>query len=337
MKVYKYRNINAKHLEALSENYFYAPTFEKLNDPCETTFCTKNFFKTGKLITNYLLGSEANKNRFKEYTEDVKDILSTRNFGIYSLSSTFDNELLWAHYSDSHRGFCIEYDLDLLLNSNNKDEFHSFNVKYNSKPPKFNFVELSSKLNPFNILKKITGYKSRAWEYEKEVRIICDRHGKNSYDYKAVTAIYFGCRTNLQQKHTVMKALQGRGVIYYQMEFIPNTYKLQKIQIVDEFKDSPFYLTEFSLEDSSTCKFTFIAKKYLAQKRKAIINIELEKEVSDLDLKVISNKIKNEIYSDTRFCEMTFFIKDGSKDSWATSVFLNDKLDRVSYFKPFTW
>ena len=41
--------------------------------------------------------------------------------GVYSLIKPLDNEtfpcseLMWAHYADSHKGFCIEYDLDIRL------------------------------------------------------------------------------------------------------------------------------------------------------------------------------------------------------------------------------
>ena len=35
--------------------------------------------------------------------------------GIYSLSRTPLDELMWAHYGNSHASFCIEYDLDRLI------------------------------------------------------------------------------------------------------------------------------------------------------------------------------------------------------------------------------
>ena len=41
--------------------------------------------------------------------------------GVYSLSKSQcgfpDRELIWAHYADSHKGFCIEYDIDKLQDS----------------------------------------------------------------------------------------------------------------------------------------------------------------------------------------------------------------------------
>jgi len=39
----------------------------------------------------------------------------SKKIGIFSLSKKYDDELLWAHYANSHKGFCIEYDLEILL------------------------------------------------------------------------------------------------------------------------------------------------------------------------------------------------------------------------------
>jgi hypothetical protein len=62
------------------------------------------------------------------------------NIGIYSLSRSYKNELLWAHYSNSHKGFCIEYDLDYLVDYYYRDKksinfVDIVNVKYQKKPP----------------------------------------------------------------------------------------------------------------------------------------------------------------------------------------------------------
>ena len=58
------------------------------------------------------------KEKFSNILVALEDLLSyNKKIGIYSLSKTFIDELLWAHYGNSHKGFCIEYDLDILLNS----------------------------------------------------------------------------------------------------------------------------------------------------------------------------------------------------------------------------
>lgn len=57
MRVYKYRGgddreIFERDLKSIEKNYFWAPDFSKLNDPCETT----------KRITNQLMTNQINQN-----------------------------------------------------------------------------------------------------------------------------------------------------------------------------------------------------------------------------------------------------------------------------------
>lgn len=70
-------------------------------------------------------------------------IQDLHTIGIYSLSKpkeneTFPcNELLWAHYANSHKGFCIEYDLDILL-KNHSSQFdirNQIHVVYKNERP----------------------------------------------------------------------------------------------------------------------------------------------------------------------------------------------------------
>lgn len=49
--------------------------------------------------------------------------LRWQSWGIYSLSKNLFHAPKWTHYADSHRGFCIEYDLNLLLEQSLQNEF----------------------------------------------------------------------------------------------------------------------------------------------------------------------------------------------------------------------
>ena len=44
-----------------------------------------------------------------------KPLEMRKTVGIYSLSRTPYDELMWSHYGESHEGFCIEYDLERLI------------------------------------------------------------------------------------------------------------------------------------------------------------------------------------------------------------------------------
>ena len=103
--VYKYRaniEINGEKRDTmqLTQNIIYASDMRNLNDPFEGSVELPKSYEHEHWVTPIMQ---------KLYSA-----------GIYSLSKPKDgetfpcNELLWAHYANSHKGFCIEYDLEKI-------------------------------------------------------------------------------------------------------------------------------------------------------------------------------------------------------------------------------
>src|SRR5690606_33927290 len=114
MLVYKYRSGTDNDLKALEYNQFWSSSIEQLNDPCEAITDTKRI----KKFLNYIGKKVGVKtcDDFNLINQNTDEVLSMDNkMGIYSLSKTPLDELLWAHYANSHKGFCIGYDIDVLL------------------------------------------------------------------------------------------------------------------------------------------------------------------------------------------------------------------------------
>lgn len=100
------------------------------------------------------------------------------NLGILSLSAKSDNLLMWSHYSSSHQGFVVEFDLETKffnqqdlasLNTENpariQDEYGLVKkVDYSNKRPS---IVVTKELNLSNFLKK-----GDAWSYEEEFRML---------------------------------------------------------------------------------------------------------------------------------------------------------------------
>ena len=82
--------------------------------------------------------------------------------GICCFSKKWDNNLMWAHYADRHKGICIGFDTDLL-----KDEDIEFYP--------INYVKEQLKVNvpcsDDDIIRILTT-KGKDWKYEKEIRAI---------------------------------------------------------------------------------------------------------------------------------------------------------------------
>ncbi|UNM96758.1 DUF2971 domain-containing protein [Ignatzschineria rhizosphaerae] len=174
-----------------------------------------------------------------EYKQGVYENLSMvlKSYGILSLSLTYDNILMWAHYANSHKGYVLEYDKEKLLQNLiiNKD-LYNFMIKYGNEVPSFKLRELIFDANnpqdrgmkAKNILEKFWSYKAKPWAYEEEFRIIIEGQGIRYHYKKALTGVYFGLRMNDELKTKMEEALKGRGIKFYDMTHKENSYEFDK-------------------------------------------------------------------------------------------------------------
>jgi len=238
MRVFKYRTGSDRDINSLISDEFWAPTREKLNDPYEGVFSRELFEnQLNQLEEIFSIGD-----KFDEVRNSLEAVLDfTDKSGVYSLSSSSDDELLWAHYANSHCGFCIEYDLDKLLEFTDNAN-HIVHIAYKDTPPHIELSDISD-LTTSNsaLLQKMLGTKSKRWDYEQEVRIVTSQSGSHPYDYRAVKAIYFGLRMDPEKQDQIIAKLAGRGISYFKTK-IADGYSLTHEEVTDPYKDSPEYL-----------------------------------------------------------------------------------------------
>lgn len=258
MRVFKYRAGSNRDIDSLVNNEFWAPTREKLNDPYEGVFSRELFEEQlNQLEQIFNVGK-----KFDDVRGSLKSVLDfTGKSGIYSLSSCSNDELLWAHYSDCHRGFCIEYDLEKLIEFT-QNQNYIVPVVYNDNPPHIELSDISDLKNSNDsLLQKMLGTKSKRWEYETEVRIVTSLNGSHSYDYRSVTAVYFGLRMDQDKQDEVMSKLAGRGISYFKIK-MGDDYSLLQEQITDPYMDSPEYLYKASPILDSAVTPEYVNEKY---------------------------------------------------------------------------
>lgn len=331
---YKYRggddNVFERDLESLESNYFWAPSRLELNDPCETLVSAEMLRRQIDGLTK-LFGQ--NKTSIEHLYSAIDTLLDKRSkVGIYSLSTSFDHELLWAHYADSHKGFCIQYDLDLLVNQNIYQDLHIFPVVYKKELPSISIEDISKERDYF--FRKVFGTKSNLWTYEKEIRVITDTFGENDYDYSAVIAIYFGYRMLDQHKKKMMNRLQGRGIKYFQMYLEDNSYKFRERPVEDIYENAQPYLCQIS-KDTGTISYEIIKKAYHQHAKKGTIDIKLERKISEQQLKSIAHQLKQKIFRNAERVFMSYFLPDmeNGNGAWATTHFESNQFDiRINGF-----
>lgn len=234
MEVFKYRQGNKDDLDALFNNYFFAPLAKDLNDPFETFLDEESYIdELNALIkAKGKQHSENVKQHSKNVVESVNNVLGRFNkeTGFYSLTKNSSNEMMWSLYANSHKGFCIEYDLKELLKQGVKsNKFrYKLEVEYSDTPPVIRLEDIA-KINEDKgqtIFIKKGGTKSLSWSHEQEIRIISDKIGKNYYEPIALKAIYFGVRMESKIKQLIVENFKNSNIKFYQMELIPNSYQL---------------------------------------------------------------------------------------------------------------
>lgn len=259
MGVFKYRGVSnfSRDIDALERNVFYAAPLTELNDPAEGFVDQKDLMLQIDTLNQLFLKKNADSEAFKN---TIDTLLNQRHHsGIYSLSKVHDNELLWAHYSDSHEGFCIEYDMERLFAFEKREGSLSLDVAYTSKIPKLSFEDLNSTQK---FIQKIIGNKSIRWKYEQERRILTTQFGLHEYDFRAVKGIYFGLRMSYEKKSELMKRLQGRKIQFYQMKHQDGSYVLESKKIADRFRKVKKYMYHISPVASHAVQPEHLNKKW---------------------------------------------------------------------------
>ena len=247
-KAYKYRggrgifdkdgySIFDRDVTTLANNQLYLPTKDSLNDPTEGVYGDDALQMFFNVLSKYSHNVEEQYNKLTDKFSNV---------GVYSLSKTFDNELLWAYYASGHTGFAIEYDIDVLEKSFNYNSYakqlYMFDVEYLNDVPQID-ISIIKGNEGIEMLKRFIGTKSLSWAHEKEVRLIFENTGLLEIDHKAVTAIYFGCRMPDSDIDYIMEKLKGRRLKYYKMVNVNNSYRFEAKEIKDNYSDAPAYVT----------------------------------------------------------------------------------------------
>ena len=150
------------------------------------------------------------------------------NKGVACFAERVDNLLLWSHYADKHRGFCLEFDTEyepFRLSSK------IFPVKYSDKTPIFNPFGILFDKDSKQFIKAIRT-KSCHWAYEEEWRIF---HKKGNHEYgiepEALTGVYFGSMMPYAHKEIISLILRDSPTSLYEMHKEKGKFQVSPRQV----------------------------------------------------------------------------------------------------------
>jgi len=138
--LYKYRGLDnfKKFVDIILKNRLYAAQYKDLNDPMEGQY--------------YYHRGELNKTIRDKILEEKGTLR------ILSLSRVNNNQLMWSHYADGHKGIAIGVKID--------------NEKYDVQPIEYDGI-VTIRNSDYNgqTAREILRHKLEVWSYEEEVRV----------------------------------------------------------------------------------------------------------------------------------------------------------------------
>ena len=185
---YKYQAFRSYTIPTLTGQQIYLSKFAQLNDPFDPFLSALNANHPAGLV-----GQD-------DYSESVLRIFA--DTGIFCVSETPNNQLLWAHYGDAYRGFCIGYAAYVVPNPR---VLHP--VQYIGRVPRK--LLLRQSLSPQELLEGFLLSKPRAWSYEREWRFMMAGDVGLVRTMFPIVQVIFGPRMPLDQRTALVDATRA--------------------------------------------------------------------------------------------------------------------------------
>ncbi len=190
------------------------------------------YMSDGKLSREFkeVVRSEISK-AFDDYR---KIVLSER--GVTCFSEKMDDVLMWSHYTQGHKGFCLEFDTSFEMFQKVFPVRYSKDIPF-AKPAVVLLAETDKERS--DILDDLSSgwvqmltIKADYWAYEKEWRIF-HKEGNKLYGYgvNCLTGIYFGVGMDYSHKEIVSMILQNSPTKLYEMKKSGSEFRLTYEQV----------------------------------------------------------------------------------------------------------
>lgn len=172
-----------------------------------------------------------------------------REIHIACFSEVYDSTLMWGHYADSHKGFCLEYDFsavvqDCSMNCTSPAQCKNFMLNWPIAPVTYSQTRLdatsylmtviqahiaNTSQTPINVffadlllLSKCQLWKSIDWAYEKEWRLAYRTVSEKYEGHRPIaklkpTGVYMGSMMNPQMRNEIYGICQEREIPCYIM------------------------------------------------------------------------------------------------------------------------
>lgn len=206
-QLWKYRPNNKFTDDVFVSQVLYFPTPPQLNDPFDCQIQPvvatpteiavwvqqHNPGASVQQLQNVIAHATSNPNAFRK---DINEVMRKHidKLGVCSFTTNPDHPLMWAHYTESHKGLCLGFDVTqdpgLFL--------VPLRVNYSPTYPLYNHLTQSKQMAEF-----VLSAKSNHWAYEDEWRVMKHQMPANQkYTFKpqALREVIFGYNMDTKER-----------------------------------------------------------------------------------------------------------------------------------------
>jgi hypothetical protein len=161
-----------------------------------------------------------------------------QSYRVGCLCTEYKNRLMWSHYADGHKGFCIEYDFSAPWEGDSKALL--LPVVYSSERPMFPWSVILAADKDSDIVKAAGAKammrslvtKDDAWQYEDEWRIITPQSaGEPNVKMPPISCIYIGALCPQEHKAELVEIAKTQNIPIKQMTIDRGCYTLHTSDI----------------------------------------------------------------------------------------------------------
>ena len=268
--LYKFRDWgNKDHKKLLTKNQIFFAQPSSFNDPFDCHIDDNFSILSESEIENYI--DEQIDFHDLENTSDVRqefrhrisnyDFLNKRtnenfkiqdkNFGVFTCNQDTENQigwqniLMWSHYANSHKGFCIAFDKEKTIKWLKIKNITGGPVNYGKYPEIKPVVPIAANKKKTNrSFVDIVSNKAANWDYEDEYRFVKINIKNNSdiglstkdrieeLSADCIVEVTLGLDISSKHEKKIAKECRQRGIPLYKAKKIPFQFGISRVQIL---------------------------------------------------------------------------------------------------------
>jgi len=173
-------------------------------------------------------------------------IYDHRRFSCFTIAldkNLFGNNMFWASYANKHSGICLKFNGRKLIDHYLYLGIYPIPIKYSKDEeiPEFNYIKNTLKGKEELASKYFFGTKSKEWENEDELRLICYSEEKIDskfleieFEPSCLEEVYLGykfCPDKVIEIKKILSDVKYEHVKLYKLERDNSFFKFNRVQI----------------------------------------------------------------------------------------------------------